>query len=67
MDILNLLSQRRIWAGIVGVLTFALTIFNSTLQLDVPVLTDLLTAFGGALSALVTAILALWSYFKPKN
>ena len=60
-NILKLIAQRRVWSGIVFVLTL---IFS---QIDVPVLTDLLTAFGGALSGLIMAGLALWSYFKPKQ
>ena len=66
MQILELLSQRRIWAGIVGVVSFVLTLFAINFQIDVPVLTDLLTSFGGALSQFIMAGLALWSYFKPK-
>lgn len=66
MNILELLKQRRIWAGIVGVISFVLTSFSINFQINVPVLTDLLTSFGGALSQLIIAGLALWSFFKPK-
>lgn len=64
---IELLKQRRIWAGIVGVLAFVLTTLNIRYQVDVPVLTDILTSAGGASAELITAGLALWSYFKPKN
>lgn len=64
---LELLKQRRIWVGIVGVLAFVLTTLNIQYQLDVPVLTDLLTSAGGASVELIMAGLALWSYFKPKT
>ena len=64
---LDLLKQRRIWAGIVGVVAFALTTLNIKFQLDVPILTDLFTSFGGASVELIAAGLALWSYFKPKT
>lgn len=60
---MELLAQRRIWVGIVSVLAF----FLPGIGLDVPVLTDLLTAFGGALAGLVVAGLALWSYLFPKK
>jgi len=61
--ILELLSQRRVWAGIVSVLAF----FLPSVGIDIPVLTDLLTSFGGAIASLAVAGLSLWSYFKPKN
>jgi hypothetical protein len=61
-----LLKQRRIWAGIIGGLAVLLSLLGQG-QIEVPVLTDLLTAFGGALASLITAGLALWSYFKPKQ
>jgi len=65
--VLELLKQRRVWAGIVGIITFVLATLKVTVNVDVPVLTDLLTALGGAISALVTAGLALWSFLKPKK
>ena len=61
MDYLKLLKERRVWAGVI----FVLAIFFN--QVNVPVLTDLLTAWGNALSGLIMASLSLWSYFKPKN
>lgn len=64
---LELIGQRRVWAGIIGVVAFLVTTLSLTIDLDVPVLTDLLTNFGIALAALIQAGLALWSYFKPKN
>jgi hypothetical protein len=64
---LELIKQRRLWAGLVGVLAFLLTLLKANCQIDVPVLTDLLTTAGGAVASLVTALLALWSYFKPKS
>jgi hypothetical protein len=64
---LELLKQRRIWAGIVGVLAFVLTTLNIKYQIDIPVVTDLMTSAGGASAELIMAGLALWSYFKPKT
>ncbi|MBU1173379.1 MAG: hypothetical protein KKD44_27745 [Proteobacteria bacterium] len=65
--LLDIAKQRRVWAGIVGILAFVFTTLKLNFDIDVAVLTDLLTAFGGALASLVTAGLALWSYFKPKK
>jgi len=65
--LLELLSQRRIWAGMVSVVAFLVSTLDLGLNIDVPVLTDLLTDFGMALAALIPSILALWSYFKPKK
>ena len=60
------LSNRRVWAAIVSVLSFLLGAMKVKYNVDVPVLTDLLTAFGGGLSATLTAGLALHSYNNPK-
>jgi len=65
--LLELLSQRRIWAGMVGVVAFLVSTLDLGLNIDVPVLTDLLTEFGMALAALIPSVLALLSYFKPKK
>lgn len=65
--ILTLLSQRRVWAGLVGVLAFAFSVFGIKSTFDTVVLTDLLTEVGKALGALVPAILALLSYILPKK
>ncbi len=61
--IITLLGQRRIWVGIVSTLAF----FLPSIGIDIPVLTDLLTAFGGAIASLIVAGLALWSYAFPKK
>lgn len=65
--ILELLKQRRIWAGIIGVVGFVITTFNMPYELgDTATLIDLLTAWGDSLAMFVGASLALSSYFKPK-
>ena len=64
---IELLQQRRIWAGLIGFIAFASTLFNLGLDLDIEFLTDNLTSFGVALASLIQAVLALWSYFKPKK
>lgn len=67
MDTLNLLSQRRVWAAIIGFTATALSVLHMSWNIDVPVLTELLTDFGGAVSTLATASLALYSFLKPKK
>ncbi len=64
--LLELLKQRRIWSALVGVMAFAINALHLTWQIDVPLLTDLLTNFGGAVALLIPAGLALWSFLKPK-
>lgn len=65
--VIELLSQRRIWSGIVGVTAFILMVFHINYQIDVPLLTDILTSVGGGLAMLIPALLSLWSYFFPKK
>lgn len=64
--IIDLLSQRRIWSFIVSIVSFTLMALHANYQIDVPVLTDILTSVGGALAMLIPGLLALWSYFFPK-
>ncbi len=65
--LLFLLKQRRVWAGIVGFVAFIVTGLNLGFEIDVPVLTDLLTQLGIAIAALTQSILALWSFIRPKK
>ena len=64
---LELIKQRRIWVGIVFVLTTVLSWLSINFNFDIPMLTDLLTAWGNALSGFIMATLALWSFLKPKQ
>lgn len=64
---LELLKQRRVWAAVVAAVSIVLSILHIDFQIDVPVVTDLLTSWGGALADLIVGTLALWSYLKPKN
>ncbi len=64
---LELLKNRRVWAGLVAGLSFTLTILKINFDFDVMVLTDLLTSFGGSVSDVIVGGLALWSFFKPKK
>ena len=66
-QIINLLKQRRIWAGLVGFVGFILTMLGITHNYDPTQLTELLTAFGTSLAALIPAVLALLSYILPKK
>ena len=63
----TLLKQRRIWAGIIGVIIVALNIFNVDHSLDTSTLTKLLADLGDSIAAIIMAGLALWSYFRPKE
>lgn len=65
--LLEVLSNRRVWAAIVGGVAMLLTYTSTNFQIDVPVLTGLLTDFGGSLSTTIISGLALWSYFVPKK
>ena len=64
---IQLLSNRRVWAGIVGVVAFLASTFQLSMPIDVPYLTDLLTNSGMALASLISGGLALYSYFRPKK
>ena len=73
MNSLELLKQRRVWAGIVGSLAFVLPLFGIEFSVDPAGLIDLLLNFGvlltkaiEAVGTLVAAILAVWSYTHPK-
>lgn len=65
--ITNLLSSRRVWAGIVGTIVVICELLGITFSLDSLTLTDLLTRLGTALATAIPAILALLSYIKPKH
>ncbi len=65
--LLSLFSQRRVWAALVGGVAFLAQLLHFQFEFDVPMLTDLLTGFGGAIANLVAAGLALWSFLKPKK
>ena len=63
---LELLKQRRVWATIITVVIGVLALFKVTWGPDVELVSqaivDVITLGG----AFLTAILALWSYIKPK-
>jgi membrane associated rhomboid family serine protease len=72
--LLELITQRRIWAGIVGVATVIFGWLGISLIHDPNTLTDLLLNLGATIAKLVEMIgglvaagLAIWSYFRPKS
>ena len=65
--ILELLSNRRIWAGIFGMILIFLPIFGVNLKIDANTLTESFTNFFIAFSMVVTAVMPIWSYFMPKK
>lgn len=67
MQLLELLKQRRVWVGIISGLSFLISFLHIEFNIDVPVLSDMFTNAGIALFNLVSAILAIWSYLKPKD
>jgi hypothetical protein len=67
MKTLELLSNRRIWAGIFGAITLLLPLFGVTYELDSTTYIDATVNFFLSFSALATALLPIWSYFKPKK
>ena len=67
MKILDLLKQRRIWIGILAVVTFALPIFGVKPTVDPAGAIDLFVNFFASVDAAVLGALALWSYFVPKE
>ena len=65
--IMNLLKQRRVWASLIGSTAIILNMANVNWNMDVLVLTGLLTDTGGALAVFVVSALSLWSYLDPKK
>ena len=67
MKILELLRQRRVWVGILGVVAFTLPIMGVVPTADVNGSSDLFVNLFNAVDGLIVASLALWSYFLPKK
>ena len=64
---IELIKQRRVWAGVVGVTAFVLSVIRVDFQVDVDLLTNLLSELGSGIAALISALLALHSYVNPKK
>ena len=66
-EILNLLQQRRIIASIISFVLFILGAFGIITNLDPVSLTEMIYNIVLAITPLITSILALWSYIRPKK
>ena len=66
-NLLDILSNRRVWAGLVGVAGFVAGLVGVAFNYDADTFVNLLVAVGQALAALVPALLALWSFLRPKS
>jgi len=66
-QILEILKQRRIWAGIFGAIAFILPMFGVSLALDVNGITDAIMVLIQAISGIVAVAFPIISYFKPKQ
>ena len=65
-NLLNILKQRRIWAGITGAIALFLPLVAKDASFDANATTDAIMRLVEALSGIATIILPLYSYFKPK-
>jgi hypothetical protein len=65
--IITLLSNRRVWAGIVGLIVVICELLGIGFKLDSMTLTDLLTQLGVTIAMAIPAVLALLSYINPKK
>ncbi len=60
--LLELLRQRRIWVAVIGVLVMG----TGAVEVDPDTTADLIVASVDAGGKAAMAVLALWSYVKPK-
>jgi hypothetical protein len=65
--LLALLQQRRIWIAIISVIAFMLDSFQVFHIDNVDLLTDNVMTIVGGIVSIITAVLAIWSYLKPKS
>ena len=65
--LLELLSQRRVWAAILGGVVALLSVLSIDYSLDVDFLGNTLANLFQAASSVLAAGLALHSYFYPKK
>ena len=66
-NLVELLRQRRVWAGLASCIAFGAVLFGADLPLDQVELTDHLTQVGAAIATLVSGALAVHSYVSPKK
>lgn len=67
MKILEILKSRRIWVMIISAVIFILTLFGIQTEVDADTLSGLLVNAIEPISQVVIAVLAIWSYLKPKT
>ncbi len=64
---LELLSQRRVWAGISGTIAIVLQLLGANIDFDPASLTDAMMQLIQAIAAIAAIILPVASYFFPKK
>lgn len=67
MKSLEILKQRRIWVVIISAVMFILSLFGIKPEIDTDTLSGLLVNAIEPISQVVIAVLAIWSYLKPKT
>jgi hypothetical protein len=65
--ILNLLSQRRIWAGIGAIISFSIALSGVKIGFDSVSFVNAVMSLIGDVAAVAATVLPIWSYFQPKN
>lgn len=64
--IITLLSQRRIWAGIAGVIVMLLNLMDVDVGFNATNFVDAGLKIIEAIGSVAIVILPIWSYLKPK-
>lgn len=67
MKELEILKQRRIWVVIISAVMFILSMFGVKPEIDTDTLSGLVINAIEPISQAIIAILAIWSYLKPKK
>ena len=67
MKSLEILKSRRIWVMIISAVMFILTLFGIKTEVDADTLSGLFVNAVEPISQVVVAVLAIWSYLKPKT
>ena len=65
-SVLELLKQRRFWASLAALVAMVLTMFGYV-DFDSDLFADRMVQAIDAVLAVVSMILPLWSYFRPKK
>lgn len=65
--ILELIKNRRFWAGFFASVTFILQLNGVNISLDATSLTDSILQIINGVSILLTCLLPIWSLIKPKE